>query len=63
MILRIHTSDVSQLEKIKQQKIQRKKKGYHIPIQDHPASSRIRRSLLLSVVGNIYMAVCRDMAI
>ena len=34
-----------------------KKKGYYIPIQDHPVSSRSRRSLLLSVVGNIYMAV------
>ena len=32
----------------------RKKKGYYIPIQDHPVSSRSRRSLLLSVVGNIY---------
>ena len=33
------------------------RKGYYIPIQDHPVSSRSRRSLLLSVVGSIYMAV------
>ena len=34
-----------------------KGRGHDIPIQDHPASSRSRRSLLLFVVGNIYMAV------
>ena len=33
---------------------QKKEKGYYIPIEDHPVSSRSRRSLLLSVVGNIY---------
>ena len=41
----------------KKRKRQKKKKGHYIPIQDHPVSSRSRRSLLLSVVGNIYMAV------
>ena len=29
-----------------------------IPIQDHPVTSRSRRSLLLSVVGNIWPLVC-----
>ena len=33
-------------------------KGYYIPIQDHPVPSwGSRRSLLFSVVGNIYVAV------
>ena len=31
--------------------------------KDHPVTSRSRRSLLLSAEGNIWLLVCRDMAI
>ena len=34
-----------------------------IPIQDHPLTSRRRRSLPIFVVENIFLLVCRDMAI
>ena len=35
------------------EKAKKNEKGNYIPIQDHLVSSRSRRSLLLSVVGNI----------
>ena len=43
-------------KKKRKEKTEKKEKGYeyYIPIEDHPVSSRSRRSLLLSVVGNIY---------
>ena len=34
-----------------------------IPIQDHPVTNRSRRWLLLSVMDNIWLLTCRDMAI
>ena len=38
-------------------------KGFYIPIQYHPVSSRSRRPLLLSIVEiYIWLLVCRDMA-
>ena len=39
--------------------------GYRggIPIQVYYMTSRSRRSLLLHVVGNMWLLVCRDMAI
>ena len=33
------------------------------PVRNHPVTSRSRRSLLLFIVGNIWLLVCRDMAI
>ena len=47
------------------EKAEKKEKGHYIPIKDHSVSSRSRRSLLISVVSNIYIymvVVCRDMA-
>ena len=41
-------------KKKKEKKRQKKEKGYYILVQDRPVTSRSRRSLLLSVVGNIY---------
>ena len=45
------------------EKTEKKEKGYYIPIQDHPLSSRSRRSLFLSVVGNIYSCCGQYIAI
>ena len=34
-----------------------------IPVRDHPVTTRSRRPLLLAIVGNIWLLVCRGIAI